>query len=784
MTIRQLLVVIACFSLPLAGVVNAQTLDSNSQAQELAIKVSNEVAVLNAAALMYYKNNDSWPSSLEALAGESGYVTGALMSSVGTSFTGAPSGSNFAVSFSVDNVLIGKLITQQLANTSFTGSVITAQFKPPYASAAYDDYLQRKANPDDPSKMTLETGLSFNDENSLNDVSRATGQSIETINIDGKELALKQLKVSDNARLGSVTFSEGSDGLVIGASEVRFSGKVGTAGDIDLTNDDIKNIAALYAERVTSSTADITDAEVQKVVGDYANFTTGQLDSASGQTIDFVRANINRVTGDNATAMSAVGDELNVEQAFMQSLLSEELIARAMSSQSTNTVTLSVTGLAEITEAIVDYVSADTTEVERLLTEALSSTEVNATTTSGVRMVASGLTYLEEVTANYFESDDFTVVNGQSNGGEVETLTVNQLNSLSGVFRRLLTGVLEAKRSILGTASAGELAVQQLLQANEIDAATGSFGRTELGGDLRGNRATFNRAVGGRFDGQRFEGDDFHISGSSENEIFHRINSLDGKLYNCKYVTEYCFPKAPLIDQTSCPECRLQQESSNFSAEASALVKRCQHGCDYKWQLGDVSGSCSSGSIGEGGQRKISCPVSASLDAGEHRRTFIDLVAVNANDTTKRTSHRFAVDWDREEQQNTLEDIASFKVEQERYGSVGEEYVSETLIPTIEGKSYGDWSQTECSQCTWSYSVLDIWGEGRGYSPYEVTDRGVLTEYDDSIHFSVRGERCENVDGGAEILLQITNPETSESITWTIRLNGKADEYHPHDCGG
>lgn len=213
----------------------------------------------------------------------------------------------------------------------------------------------------------------------------------------------------------------------------------------------------------------------------------------------------------------------------------------------------------------------------------------------------------------------------------------------------MLTGVLEANRSVLGAASAGELAVQQLLQASGIEAATGAFARTDIGGDLRGNRATVNRAVGGRFDGQRFEGDDFHISGSSANDIFHRINDLDGKLYNCKYVTEYCFPKAPVIAETTCSDCRRTDSAEYFSGQANALVKRCQHGCDYQWQLGDVSGSCSSGSIGEGGHRKVSCPVSASLDAGERRRTFIDLVAVNANDTTKRTSHRFAVDWERED---------------------------------------------------------------------------------------------------------------------------------------
>jgi len=231
-------------------------------------------------------------------------------------------------------------------------------------------------------------------------------------------------------------------------------------------------------------------------------------------------------------------------------------------------------------------------------------------------------------------------------------LTVNQLNSLSALFRRLLTGTLDAHRSRLGVATAGELAVQQLLRTTGVEASTGSFGATAIGGNLTGQQARFQRAEGDRFNGSRFEGADFHISGTSENEIFHDINVLDGKLYNCMEVTEYCLPKAPLISQTTCPGCRLQQESGNFSAQASATVGRCQHGCDYRWQLGDLSGACSAGDVSKGGTKRVSCPVSGALEPGERRRTFIDLVAANRLDTRKTTTHRFAVDWEREQQQD------------------------------------------------------------------------------------------------------------------------------------
>lgn len=635
----------------------AQVGESNSDPQQLAIKVANEVAVLNAAALMYYRDNNEWPTDLQSLANESGYVTGSLRSSSGSPLTGTRSGDNFTVSVSVEPLIAAQLVVQQLANASLSGGIVSATFKPPYASDAYDAYLQRRANPDDPARMRLETAISFGGDNSITNAKMVGSDEFDVQDVDTESFETEELTVDDQVTVGSSEINETSTGLSIVSPATEITGTVSTSGDVNLTDDDIRNVAKLYANEITSTTANVATGNIDRVVGDYLEYTTGQVDSISGQGMNFSTGDVGVLTGNTAIAGSAVGDQLSANDAIIESLISDNVISRAVAAQNIDTVALSVTGLANIAEGIIGLVDVDTATVSRLFSDAIESVNVTANSSVGSSLTVTNRGYFNNLVTSILDADVLDATNGEANSGEAQTLSADDLKAASAVLRELVTGVLVSANSKLGNATAGEVAVQNLLSAAGVNASTGSFGTTDIDGSLSGNRATFQRAVGGRYDGGRFEGDDFHISSTSENEIFHDISSLKGKLYNCKYVTEYCYPKAPEIAQTTCPDCIIFQTSGNFSARAYATVRKCQHGCDYFWQLGDVSGSCSAGSIAEGGQRAVSCPVSGSLAEGERRLTYIDLIAVNNHDPAKRTTHRFGIDWERQEVVDPFESV-------------------------------------------------------------------------------------------------------------------------------
>lgn len=164
----------------------------------------------------------------------------------------------------------------------------------------------------------------------------------------------------------------------------------------------------------------------------------------------------------------------------------------------------------------------------------------------------------------------------------------------------------------------------------------------------------------GTAEARQYRGDDFSTGDTSVNAIYYEIQALKNELDECMYVTEWCFPKAPKITQTACePACSLRKESESFSSKIRALVSQCQHGCDYRWSLGSANGSCQSGSISEGGYRRLSCDISGSVPPSSTRSHAIKLTALNSVDTDKNVTKTVPVRWENTKSDNPFEAMES-----------------------------------------------------------------------------------------------------------------------------
>ena len=114
---------------------------------------AEEIRQISSALLEYYKDNQSWPSTLNGLV-TGGYFTGdatrcggggALQSNFCTTIFGSPSADNLSYTLTVNTLQehVASIVANQLSQGVSSGTTVSTTIRVPYQSSIYDDYLQR-----------------------------------------------------------------------------------------------------------------------------------------------------------------------------------------------------------------------------------------------------------------------------------------------------------------------------------------------------------------------------------------------------------------------------------------------------------------------------------------------------------------------------------------------------------------------------------------------------------------------------------------------------------------
>ena len=628
-----------------------------SRLTKKSLDIASEIATINAAALAYYKdNNDKWPSSLDNLSDDGLYIVSNGLSAVGTPYNISVNGINLELTVELVDPKLAQLTANQLANSSVINATVVANFKPPFQVNGYEDFLPRKADPNDPSKMMLETNIIGGDQEITN-VGGVSGDQLRVKNakldnVTGKEIRTRTVE------LGSEAITETSGVLSLGRNGVQINGEVNIDGNVSLTNNDINSIAKLYAQNISSDKAQLKSAEITKIVGEYIEYKDAHINRASGEDVSFQRSDFGVLNGDTGSSGSVESELIIGETANFERVFSEELITTIFQSDSAETIRLSVTGLASVLNAVMESLNALDVNAQEWITERLNSTSYYSTNFKVTDdLNVSDRADIAKLVTQMLTSENMSVESGVAATGEVNDLTAAEVNALYLILEKLVTDSISAVSSELKSVTASRVAVDKLLSASSVFAKRGDFDELVVGGRVSGQRLTVGKITARRFDGGLYAGDDFDIGKTSENEIYNEITEYNNKLYNCMYVTKYCAATAPVIKNTACENCFRKDTISVFNGRAIAKVTECKNGCEYNWIIGNVSGNCSAGSIAKGSTRTVSCEFSKALSEGEKSNTQVTLIARNSMDASKLDKANFQISWERPQPQNPFGDV-------------------------------------------------------------------------------------------------------------------------------
>ncbi|WP_286824084.1 hypothetical protein [Idiomarina sp. UBA1919] len=154
-------------------------------------------------ALSYYTDDGNWPSSLEQLNTVDGgkYNTGISASPAGTGFLFDTSSGWLQIQSNANNRALAEKVAALVVGGVANTGVVTSTLKNPYEIDAYDDYLQRMENPDDPSRTRLEVDVDWNHQK-LNDVGQVDGESVDFQEYSGDSGSIRDAAVDGKTSIG------------------------------------------------------------------------------------------------------------------------------------------------------------------------------------------------------------------------------------------------------------------------------------------------------------------------------------------------------------------------------------------------------------------------------------------------------------------------------------------------------------------------------------------------------------------------------------------------------
>ncbi|MFB2639935.1 hypothetical protein ACE02P_18080 [Shewanella bicestrii] len=636
---------------------------------------AEELKQISSALTTYYRDNSSWPSSLNELK-SSGYFdgvatrcggNGTFQSSLCTVIQGVPYGDDYQLSVNLLKSSTAKFVANQIPGGSASGTSVIATIKRPFQATLYADYLQRVNNPDNPSSTQLETSIDVN-HNELLNINK--GQ-FESLSIDLATINVAKFKelTTEKVSLGSNSITSTGTNLDINASTVRLNGQVNLGGDLQANNHNLVDVGTVQASKGSFTDVAAQKGGVKQLSGDSVIFGTGQINNLSGESLNYQTGTITSLQGDSFTYNSGTvsgisGAILDFGAGTIGSVNGTSVNYNGGSINDLNGTSLNYTNgtFGTISGSTGRHTSLYVTGNTSLNTFAANNGTIS-TTTSDIWTFDSGI-------INALDAELLTVKNGATidelNSNSIDTIT-GTATSLTGntgesngdvsssitntkslvVNQNLTTGAIKSKNSQLGTSSSSSFNVESELIAAGINVSTFTANTGTLstvsGTTLNYKTVSANKFVGGTYSSTS----DFITPASSVNSNYLLVTEQKAKLDNCVDVTKFCLPETPSVS-LSCSGCVSQASRGTFSGTATAQISQCRQGCTYQWintGTGLSFSGCSSGSVPQGGVANPSCNISATLGPQESATGTVKLVVSNNHYADHSVSQSAAVSY-------------------------------------------------------------------------------------------------------------------------------------------
>ncbi|MFQ3230011.1 MAG: hypothetical protein ACI9DO_001376 [Reinekea sp.] len=627
---------------------------------------AEELRQIASALTKYYRENMSWPSSLNDLA-LAGYFNGdaarcgggsVFQSSFCTAIFGTQVGDDYTLTVNLLKEGIAQAVANQIPGGSSAGTTVTATINRPFQSALYDDYLQRVEDPDNPQRTQLEVDLDINNNDLVNigslNVQRATFDDAEFTNADIERMNTEEVLLGNN----SITYA--GNQLNVNAGAVRANGTLSMNGDIVGNGNDITGIDSVSANSGQFDSISADSAAINSLSGNSLDYNSGSIDSVSGNRLTFGNGSItsldgNTFTYNSGTISSVSGNTLDFNSGNIGSLSGNSLSYGSGTVNTLSGTTLTY-GTVNGTNGNFNSVSANsgsignmsvtgTAGLNRLSSSNGNVTNLDVTTgninsgeansASGTSVSSSGTSTFDELDSNRIDTNSFKGQTVQASSGSTSGNASAGFVSASNltVNNRLQTNVVESDNSSVGNASASQLAIQETLNASGINVTLASFNNANIG-SVSGSNLSVDTVSANQFSGGSYtSNDDFYTPQSSVNNNHLLITEQRNKLDHCMDVTEYCLPQTPSVD-VSCPSCTAFGNRSSFSSTITGIISDCRQGCSYRWT---TSGSnlnftgCKSGTVSKGSTASPSCNVSASVAPQASATGTATLIVTNSH---------------------------------------------------------------------------------------------------------------------------------------------------------
>jgi len=721
-----------------SGTYYYKTRESASNAiEQKYLSTALEINEISNAVTSYYKDNHSWPTSMNEVITQ-GYFNGsssrcgggAFVSTVCTNIFGVELGDDYTLSVNLLSDSLASMVANQIKGGSSSGTTLTAIVKRPFQSTLYQDYLQRVEDPDNPSRTTLEQAIDFNDNDLLN-ANEFNAKKVVFDDLESSNLIVNKLDV-DTLKIGGNEIESKDSTLEFDTDSITVNGDILLNDDL-LGNGDLTNFTKVTAQKgefddisaVSANIKELSGRDLSFLSGNVINlsgselyYDSGTTDTLNGQDIDFgdgvignisgVTANysrglISRVLGTNLVFSKGSFTSLSGDESTSNKLSSDDFFSNYVNSNVAEFDDLLVKGSFTAPDLIIDDFVTNTLQSDSA--NIYSGKVINAT--GGVINI-SGDSDFDVLVSENIETDKFKtnkgIASSGSVSGEAKIRKVNVKNLI--ISNELNTEKLKSTTSSLGSASSSKLGISDSLTSSKalgsvLDISTSQFIK------LKAVNASFSTVNGNVFTGRDFQTtDDFYTSVSSVNKNFDLITDQQQILDNCMYVTEFCLPQTPKID-ISCVNCISSKSSESFSATITAVISQCRQGCSYSWSKTAFNGYCPSGSISAGSSKTVSCTVTGSASAESLKTGSVSITASNSLKSSLSTTKSVSIRWSNTQ---PAEPVGCF------YDANNQVYTEQD-----ESSDYGDNERyDEVTIYTWD--GVEVYRHAEGYNDRDGTD--------------------------------------------------------------
>lgn len=606
--------------------------------KQVLVNTARDIEKLNAALLNYWQDNRSWPVALNQLV-VSGYINQIPVSPKGTPYVGASVNGNrqYRISFDLVDNISAATVAGVLPNGTVVGSVVSTLIETPNSSNEYQTALGRNLDPDFADRVVMKNNLDMNG-NNLNNAQDVDANNLNSTNITSQSLTSKYVTVG-RAVVGSSTLQSNGTNLRVSSpnafhsNDASVTRNANVSGGVQANNLATNNMNVRGS--ITSSNGNLTG--FNNASGSSANITsvnagsisTGALSASSGSATNatvatanigrgtFATATTSAGTAQSATAQSGTVNTASGGAVTAQAFTGNQVATSQLNAQNSSVGTAAATSL-NVTNQLTSASATGTTASSR----ALNAITLNASNSS-----------VQDVRANTAQISGAANITGRMVANQ--SLGVTTLKADSAQFGNVN---IRNGADIAGTTTTQNLQVDNSLQTSNIGAQTANIT------SLTGSGLTATNLNAQNVQGQNFTGSDFTTGISSVSNNRALITDQKNKLDNCMYVSTYCFPKAPVINNPVCPNCTQSGYMLNFNATASATITSCQHGCTYEWLVGGgASANCPSGTIPkmDSGSVPVSCTITRAQGEGTNSAGTISLIVKNTRRTDYQTSRNF-----------------------------------------------------------------------------------------------------------------------------------------------